>query len=108
MNIRNPNRTCPECGEDFTAKHGAAVFCSPAHQQAFHNRSMKRGKVAMPILQAMVLRAADDADLAGWARREAYALVRSWNKEDKVAGRRPDLIAKTKFELGWIAADLGL
>jgi len=101
------NRTCPECGADFSAKHHAATFCCPAHQQAFHNRSAKRGKVLLPLMQAAVLRSKADEDMATWARREAYNLVREWNREDKAAGRRPELVSKAKFEMGWIAADLG-
>lgn len=104
-------RSCPECGETFTARHHAARFCSPAHQRQFHNRSMGRGKVAMPYLMAWrgtkslkATTAASRGSAVDKVKRERdramgkfafgnlCALADQFNREDREAGR-PSMVA---------------
>jgi ribosomal protein S27AE len=45
-------RPCPECGETFTTHTHDRMFCSDAHKAAFHNRSSKVGRSAIPLALA--------------------------------------------------------
>jgi uncharacterized Zn finger protein (UPF0148 family) len=81
--------TCPECGVKFTRFHHSALFCSPAHQRAFHGRNMARGKVAMPYVQAWrsARNRKDDAVVGRYAWAELCRMSDAWAAEDREAGR---------------------
>ena len=98
--------TCPECGSGFTAA-ASATFCAPKCKDSWHNRSSKRGRVAMPLLLAMVTERRGASELGTWARRELYALADQWAAEDRDAGRAAcsDYL-KPKMVAGWRACDL--
>lgn len=100
--------TCCECGQPFARKGRARqAFCSPAHQVAFHRLMATRGQIIMPLLLARSMGRHTKGDqLGAYCRREADALIARWNIADREAGRRPDLAARTKLELGWKAVDL--
>lgn len=103
--VRQFWHTCPECGERFTAA-SEARFCSDAHKNAFHNRSAKRGKVAMPLLLAWRM-GRGGGDAAKYAFAELCALADKWNAEDRKEGRAPmSAFIAPKMQSGWKAADL--
>lgn len=81
--------TCPECGVKFTRYHHSALFCSPAHQRAFHGRNMARGKVAMPYVQAWRTSRNRKADaiVGRFAWGELCRMSDLWSAEDRDAGR---------------------
>lgn len=100
-------RTCPECAEVFTARHHAAVFCTPAHQRAFHGRSMARGKVAVPFVAAW--RSSRNAKVNRVVGKFAFAeicrLADAWNREDAEADR-PSMVQYVRGRM--YASDYGL
>lgn len=101
------SHTCPECLASF-AGDVTAVFCTPAHKQAFHNRAMKRGKVLVPMLLAWRAAKSKRKDPVGaWAFGEICWMADMWNAEDRAAGR---MAAGTyllpKHRSGWSAVDL--
>lgn len=101
--------TCPECGIQFPRTAPRKVFCTPAHQRLFHNRSMVRGKVLLPL--ALVSRTdprvkGKTDDVAKYARREMTAYLASCIREDRKAGRDPRALVAQKLALGWRAVDL--
>ena len=98
--------TCAECGSDFMGARGAQ-FCGDKHKNDWHNRSSKRGRVAMPILLAMVTERRGKSEMGTWARTELYALADQWAREDRDAGRKASADYLTpKMESGWRACDL--
>lgn len=100
--------TCPECGVEFRAVR-EAKFCSDAHKNAYHNRNMKRGKVAMPLLQAWRGTRGSKAnkEVGTYSFAELCALADLWNAEDRDAGRAPAWeMVKPKMQEGWKAVDL--
>lgn len=98
---------CAECAAAFTGPPEAR-FCSAKHRHAYHNRSAKRGKVAVPLLLAWAAgrrRKGDEA--VAWAFRELCALAGQWNREDRDAGRMPAAeFILPKHLIGWKAVDL--
>ena len=97
--------TCPECGVAFTPTHHRQAFCSTTHKRAFHHVMMSRGQVSTPLL--LTWRGTKEAnELTRYAYRELCALASQWREEDRIAGRRPDVIAHSKMEMGWKACDL--
>lgn len=108
-------RKCPECATPLPeGARGDMAFCSPQHKQAFHNRSMKRGRVLTPLVMAQAgLRAPGKAssldlkEVASRARSDIYILADAWNREDKKAGRPPMfLYVADRLAYGWNANDL--
>lgn len=106
-------RQCQECGKDFSANRPQQAFCCPAHKTAFHNRSMKRGKVMIPLLMTwQSVRGApgsEEAEVRAYARARVEELSMLWREEDKGAGR-PSMypIAKAKMDAAWRGVDLDL
>lgn len=105
-------RRCQECGEAFSGRLSTQIFCSPAHKSAFHNRSMKRGKVLMPLfLCASANRRArkgtPEYERCQFARNAIYQLASRWEREDKLA-RRPtmDTSVQAKIDASWRPVDL--
>ncbi len=115
---------CPECATPFTAARDAK-FCSTPCKNTYHNRNMKRGKVAMPLLLAWRgarslpkwMRERDAAsgekpptertELSAWAFRELCALADLWNEDDRKAGRLPATsYVLPKMRAGWKGVDL--
>jgi len=83
------------------------TFCLPAHQIAFHNRSSKRGRVAMPFLQMWRTGKHGRSELTAYALSQLSAMADKWNTEDREAGRRPDMLVAIRKNRGWSAVDLG-
>jgi hypothetical protein len=100
---------CPECSATFTpTKPGRQAFCCVAHKERFHNVMSARGRVVMPLLLARSMGRHTKGDqLGGYCRREADALIARWNIIDRECGRRPDLVARHKLDMGWKGVDLG-
>jgi hypothetical protein len=98
--------TCAECGSAFEGARTAS-FCGVRCKDSWHNRSAKRGRVAMPLALAMVAGRRGSSEAASYARREFYALCDQWIAEDKAAGRMTaaEYLAP-KMEAGWRACDL--
>lgn len=100
-------RTCAECGEAFKGPRDAR-FCTTAHRNAYHNRAMKRGKVAMPLVLAWRNgKNKSGREVGSWAFRELCAAADMWNAEDRKAGRMMawDFV-RPKMAEGWKALDL--
>lgn len=97
---------CPECADTFQAA-ASATFCGARCKDAWHNRSSKRGRVAMPLLLAVATERRGASDVGTWARRELYALADQWASEDRAAGRAAcsDYL-RPKMDAGWRACDL--
>lgn len=98
-------KTCPECGVEFTPHNGRQTFCTTAHQVAFHNRSKRRGMVAIPLLLEWRRGKRGGRDSSVYALRELTRIADAYLAQDKSAGRRSDLIVKEKMDQGWIARD---
>lgn len=100
---------CPECGQAFTpTKPGRQAFCCVEHKTRFHNVMKARGQVVLPLLLARSMGRHSKGDqLGGYCRRNADALIARWNQDDKKAGRRPDLVARTKMDMAWSSVDVG-
>lgn len=100
--------TCPECSVKFTpTKPGRQAFCCVAHKERFHNTMSARGRVVMPLLLARSMgRHTKGAQLGGYCRREADALIARFNIEDRECGRNPSLVARHKMSIGWRACDI--
>lgn len=107
-------RTCAECAAEFKGER-TARFCSSAHRTAYHNRSMKRGKVAMPLMLAWRTGKnhtknrgnVGQRDVAAWAFGQLCALADVWNDEDRAAGRMPSWqFVQPKMDANWRAVDL--
>ena len=78
-------RVCPECGTAFGAGHVRQIFCSPAHNTAFHNREKTRFTA---ISYAMAWRRQrGSGDVAKFAMAEMCRLLDQFNAEDLAAGR---------------------
>lgn len=104
---RKYRRTCPECAVAFIGGPDA-LFCTTAHKDAWHNRAGKRGKVAMPFLQAYRGgRGRKGDEVASWAFRELSAMADLFNEQDRKAGRMAagDYL-RPKMQAGWRAVDL--
>lgn len=102
------SRKCLECGQPFQAVKAEGRFCCTKHQQAFHNLSMTRGKIAMPLLMGWRSARNRTVDKAtgSWAFTELCALADEWNRQDREAGRTPAFEYITaKKRSGWKAAD---
>ena len=82
------------------------VFCCPAHQIAFHNRSSKRGRVVTPFLQMWRTGKRGRTELTAYALAQLSMLADKWNAEDRAAGRRPDVLVNRRKATNWSAADL--
>lgn len=100
-------RKCPECGDDFIATNPAQGFCATGHQKAFHIRNATRGKIALPLVQAWRLGKNGRTEDRAFAFSQLCALADTWNREDRTAGRRPDIIVMRKRKSNWSAADIG-
>lgn len=99
-------RTCQECGTVFRHWHADANFCQKGHGTAFHNRSKKRGAVAIPVLLTWRGKRGS-GDLAKYAFAELCSLADLWNAEDRKAGRPPMYpMIQRKKAAGWKAVDL--
>lgn len=108
--IRKFRHACPECAEQFIGSRDA-VFCSPAHKNTHGNRSMKRGRIMVPLVLAWRAGKSGSEKTKGsskWAFSELCRLADRWNKEDRDAGRAPmgDYLLP-KINTGWTVADLG-
>ena len=97
---------CPECGASFAPTHPRQAFCTRSHAQRFHNRNKARGQVLLPLAQLSRAGKSGFNDQKRWALRQYNALVDAFNREDKAAGRRPDLAVSRKMAKGWAAADV--
>lgn len=106
VQVSNPQRICPECGDEFTATHGRQVFCCTEHQDRFHTTMKVRGKVAMPFVMTWRMGKRGRTDATSYAMSELCALADQWAAEDKACGRRPDLIVSAKMREGWRAPDI--
>lgn len=106
-NVLSPHRTCPECGENFTAKNGKQVFCSSPHREAFYDTMAIRGKMAIPLLLVQRRGKNGRTEDTAYAMSQLSKLADRWNTEDRQRGRRPDIIVKGKRAQFWVAADLG-
>lgn len=98
---------CPECGVEFTPKHHLQVFCGSAHQAAFHQRSATRGKVLLPLALSYRRGKNGKSGDSTYAFAEMCALLDLWNREDREAGRRPDIVVTNKRKAGWKGVDHG-
>lgn len=100
---------CAECGKPTAERLrglGAGspkLFCDQACKTKFHAVMLKRGQVLAPLM--LTASQHGGGEVASRARREAYNLSRIWNREDRTAGRRPELVVASKLASGWIAAD---
>lgn len=105
--IKTFARICPECAVSFQG-HKDSRFCSDRCKNTFHNRSAKRGKVAIPLLLAWLGGSRAKGDTArAYARRQVEELSQLWLAEDKAAGRMPaPEFVRHKQAMGWRAVDL--
>jgi hypothetical protein len=95
---------CKECNTTFSG-NARAVFCTPGHKRAFHQRNQKRGQCAMPLLLAW-RGGRGQKETSRWAYGELCRLADLWNAEDKAAGRAPQAAyAELKRRDFWTAAD---
>jgi hypothetical protein len=89
---RKYRRTCPECAQAFETVRLDQTFCTPAHKAAFANRNHARGRGGLTQL-ALAWRAArnrtGDRDAGARAYRELCALLDTYLREDREAGRDP-------------------
>lgn len=81
---------CAECLTPMSAKVPRAMFCSPEHRAAWHNRQTVRGRVLTTL--AMVTRATrggsrGDKETGREARIQADRLMQQWKDDDREAGR---------------------
>lgn len=111
-NTQPPASVCLECGKPFARARSTQAFCSPAHRSAFHNRSMKRGKVILPLLLTMTSDRRAKAGTAravqcAQARAWVYELAGRWEREDRLAGRPSmALVTQAKIDARWSPVDL--
>ena len=105
MNIINPNRVCPECGAGFIAHHGRQAFCSSAHKAAFEARNASRGKIVLPLLQVFRKGKRGRSEATAYAFSQICALADLWNEQDRLAGRRPDVVTDERRRNRWAAVD---
>lgn len=99
-------KVCPQCGVEFDG-NARKEFCSPAHKTTFHNLSLKRAVVLLPLLQTWRTgRHGQGRETATFAFREACSLLDRYNAEDRSTGRNPGLVVEKKRSDGWRAADL--
>lgn len=101
-------RTCPECGVAFLGGPDAR-FCTTTHKDAWHNRAGKRGKVAMPLVQAWAQARGrrGDKELRAWAFRELEKLADYYNAQDRAAGRMSAVdYLRPKMRAGWRAVEV--
>jgi hypothetical protein len=97
---------CPECGVKFTPTYAGQTFCTYDHRKAFHLLNKVRGQVALPFLLSWRGGKRGRTEDNAYAFQQLCQLADRWREEDKVAGRRSDLIV-TKKRLGnWAAVDL--
>jgi hypothetical protein len=88
-------RNCVECGEEFLPPQKGPGqhkrFCKPACRFAFANREKVRGSALVTIAQVYALtrhgRTEEDRDLRRLCWNEVTAILRTFNQEDKEAGR---------------------
>ena len=78
-------RTCPECGETFTASHPAKVFCKEGCRVAYANLNLSRGKSIVPLLTTW--RRHRDSEIGRLALREMCRIASAYIDEDKLDGR---------------------
>lgn len=103
---------CQECSRPFEPRRATQTFCCAAHRSAFHNRSMKRGKVLLPLLLTMTSQrrakaGSVEAAQCAQARAWVYELAARWEREDRLAGRPPmGLVTQAKMDLCWSTVDL--
>jgi hypothetical protein len=97
---------CPECGQDFKAAHHLTRFCCPEHQKRFHSRNAQRGRILLPIAQVSRQGKRGFNEERRYALQQFNALLDRWNKDDREAGRRPDLLVKRKRDSQWASVDL--
>jgi len=95
---------CKECNTTFSG-NARAVFCTPGHKRAFHQRNQKRGQVMMPLLLAW-RGGRGQKETSKWAYGEMCRLADLWNAEDRAAGRAPQTAyAELKRRDYWTAND---
>jgi hypothetical protein len=102
------SRVCPECGEPFPVgfRQHRLVFCSTSHKNAFHKRQSNRGKIMLSLAQTWRAGKRKGSDASRFAFSEMCALLDGWNRADKAAGRRPDVMVRNRRAAGWSAADV--
>jgi len=100
-------RRCPEClGRVDNSLDWRKMFCSAEHQQAFHNRQLKRGrKLVVLAMAARITRNGTRrraAEAGRIARGRAEKLLDAWWMEDRTEGRMSmDDYLETRERLGF-------
>lgn len=107
MTVTRANRTCPECGVDFTPHHGRQRFCTDAHREHFYAICARRGKVAMPLMMAWRSGKRGASEASTFAFRELCSALDQWRADDAKTGRQSGLVVSDRMALGWRAVDLG-
>ena len=80
--------TCMECGSPLDAeRRKGTLFCTRAHKQAYHNRSISRGNQALPLLYRWRALRSSDPQASNQALSLMCAMVSDWIDRDKRAGR---------------------
>lgn len=85
-----PAHHCPECGSAFLPSHPRQLFCSPAHQQEWKQRTLQRGFQLLPFaIPARLTRGGTRGDIATGRRALADMdmLIGRWRDEDAAKGR---------------------
>ena len=101
-----PEIPCPQCGEPFTPTSHRQSYCTPKCQRAYHILDGIRGQVLLQLAQ--VARAGRNGykPIHRYALSQQNALLDEFAREDRAAGRRPDLLVARKMAAMWCAADL--
>lgn len=101
-------RPCPECLKLFEPNVHNQLFCTPAHNTAWNNRSTARGRALTPLSMVASItrngtRGTPDAREAGRAAcRAHHALIQKHRDEDRAAGRMewPEYLNR-RFAIGY-------
>lgn len=98
---------CPYCGTEFEPTDHRQAYCLPSHRRAQHKLNEIRGDVALPFLLAWRAGKRGKSEDSVYALQQLSMLADRWRAEDRVAGRRSDLIVSRKRIAGWRCVDLG-
>lgn len=103
--LDQPSERCANCPK--TIPEGRrSLFCSPACKKGWFARSLKRGQVVAPFVQAAALARHAPSDVGRYSTRMMWALARKWNAQDAAAGRMNATdYAKRRMDAKWAACD---
>lgn len=102
---------CPSCGKTFdqpaSGRPGRPlIFCNDACLNTFTNLNATRGRKLLPLAQVWRTNKRGPSPVRQYAFREMCKLLDRYAAQDRLTGRRADLVVARAFARQESAADL--